>query len=61
MSIIIGSDKPIVAVGIGKRVLAAVYAGIQLVWLAVSSCFGAGYWAKEKSWSNTEAWSNKPR
>ena len=61
MSIIIGSDKPIVAVGIGKRVLAAVYAGIHLVWWAVSICFGAGYWAKEKAWSNTEAWSNKPR
>lgn len=61
MSIIIGSDKPIVAASIGKKVLAAVYAGTQLVWLAVSSCFGAGYWTKEKAWSNKEAWSNKPR
>lgn len=61
MGIIIGDSKPIVAANIGKKVLAAVYAGALNVWLAVSSCFGAGYWAKEKAWSNTETWANKPR
>lgn len=37
-------DKEITAAYVGKRALSAVYAGARLVWSAISSCFGLGYW-----------------
>ena len=36
--------KEIPAAYVGKRALSAVYAGARLVWSAISSCFGLGYW-----------------
>ena len=36
--------KEITAAYVGKRALSAVYAGARLVWSAISSCFGLGYW-----------------
>lgn len=43
---------------IGKKALGAVYSGTRLVWEAISSCFGAGYWNNDKPWSNDDAWCN---
>lgn len=28
----------------------------HLVWQAVRSCYGAGYWINEKPWIDNEAW-----
>ncbi len=38
--------------------IAAVYKGLRLVWTAVRSCFGKGYWINEKPWINDDAWRN---
>ena len=61
MGIYVGGHKEVVAYSIGKRVVSAIYAGSRLVWLAVSSCFGAGYWIRTKGWSRKEAWRRKSR
>jgi nitric oxide synthase oxygenase domain/subunit len=40
----------------GTKAITAVYRGAHLIWEAVNSCFGSGYWIKEKAWSNTDSW-----
>jgi hypothetical protein len=40
------------------RAMVAVYKGAQLVWTAIRSCFGKGYWINEKPWVNDDAWKN---
>lgn len=40
------------------RSVTAVYRGAQLVWEAVRSCFGAGFWLNDKPWLNNEGWKN---
>lgn len=51
-------EKEIVAVFKGKRAIAAIYRGSRLVWQAIRSCFGTGYWVNKKSWINDEGWKN---
>jgi len=36
----------------------AIYRGAQLVWMAIRSCFGAGFWVNERPWLNNEGWKN---
>lgn len=36
----------------------AVYKGYQLVWQAVRSCFGRGYWINARPWLNNDSWKN---
>lgn len=36
----------------------AIYKGARLVWMAIRSCFGAGFWINDKPWLNSEAWKN---
>lgn len=52
------SNKEITAISYANRAIAAVYYGTRLVWQAIRSCFGAGYWVNEKPWINEEAWKN---
>lgn len=49
-------DKEIAAIYYGKKVIAAVYRGVRLVWQAIRSCFGAGYWVDDKPWIDDEGW-----
>ena len=42
----------------GIKPIAYVYLGINLIWSAVSSCFGSGMWLNDKRWSNDDAWKN---
>lgn len=35
-----------------------IYKGARLVWTAIRSCFGAGFWINDKPWLNDEAWKN---
>jgi hypothetical protein len=50
--------KEITAAYVGKRALSAVYAGARLVWSAISSCFGLGYWkVRDFQWADiTREW-----
>jgi len=36
----------------------AVYKGARLVWMAIRSCFGAGFWLNDRPWLNNEGWKN---
>lgn len=40
----------------GTKAITSIYRGAHLIWEAVNSCFGSGYWIKEKAWSNTDSW-----
>lgn len=54
----IHNGKEIVEKHINKYIIVEVYHGLKLVWQAVKSCFGAGFWRNDKPWSNTEGWKN---
>lgn len=45
-------------VAYGKRAIAFIAKGARVVWQAVRSCFGAGFWRNEKPWDNNEGWKN---
>ena len=38
------------------KMIQAVYAGTKLVWQAIRSCFGAGYWRGDRPWIGEDAW-----
>ena len=42
----------------GYKAITAVYKGLILVWTAVRSCFGKGWWINDKPWINDDAWKN---
>ena len=52
------NEKETVGVFKGSIPITAVYKGSKLVWQAVRSCFGAGFWVNTKPWLNNEAWKN---
>lgn len=43
----------------GGKAIVAVYRGARLVWQAVRSCFGAGWWADERPWADDDGWKNE--
>lgn len=51
-------NKEISAIRLGSNVISAVYKGSVLIWQAVRSCFGIGWWVNEKPWINDETWKN---
>lgn len=51
--------KEIKAVKAYGKVITAIYAGTRLVWQAIRSCFGAGFWTNGKPWVNEEGWKNE--
>ena len=52
------NGKDITAVYIGTQAISAIYKGSRLVWQAVRSCFGKGYWINTKPWVNDDGWKN---
>ena len=50
------NGKEVTAVYVGRRVVSAIYRGGVLVWQAVRSCFGSGFWRNDKPWRNDEGW-----
>ena len=51
-------NKEIISIFKGNKAISYVYKGSRLVWQAIRSCFGAGYWVNEKPWINEEGWKN---
>lgn len=51
-------DREITAVYFGSRAISAIYKGTRLIWQALRSCFGGGFWVNEKPWVNEEGWRN---
>jgi hypothetical protein len=42
----------------GKKAVAAIYKGARLVWEAIRSCFGKGFWIQNYPWNNSDGWKN---
>lgn len=51
-------EKEITSIYFGRKVVTAVYYGAKLVWEAVRSCFGNGFWINSSGWDNEESWKN---
>lgn len=49
---------PIVSGRVRDRIISIVKYGKDIVWQAIKSCFGSGYWVNEKSWINDEPFKN---
>lgn len=49
-------NKEITSINAKNKVITSVYKGVQLVWEAIRSCFGKGYWINNYQWSNEDAW-----
>ena len=49
-------EKDIVDVKFFGRTITAIYQGGQLIWEAITSCFGSGYWRGDKPWIGSDAW-----
>lgn len=52
------NNKEVVNISKGSQVIALIYKGATLVWQAIKSCFGRGFWVNEKPWSNEDSWKN---
>lgn len=53
------NGKEVSLVYYGEKAINTIMKGSRLVWQAIRSCFGAGYWVNEKPWINNEGWKNK--
>lgn len=55
---IVKNGKELSALYKGTKVISYVYKGSKLVWQAITSCFGAGYWRNDYPWKNEDCWKN---
>lgn len=55
---ITGVRTPKAKTGVGL-VVQAIYHGGVMIWQAIRSCFGSGFWVNTKPWLNDEGWKNK--
>jgi hypothetical protein len=55
---IVRNGKEIVELYRGATPIVEMYRGKVLVYQAVRSCFGSGYWINEKPWINEDVWKN---
>jgi len=51
-------NKEITQIFKGSKNIIAVFKGDKLVWEAINSCFGKGYWINLKPWNNEDGWKN---
>jgi len=51
-------NKEIINILHENKPIQTIYHLSKIVWQAVRSCFGAGYWNNDKPWSNEEGWTN---
>lgn len=52
------NNKNITGIYEGTKAISRIYQGTKLIYEAIRSCFGKGFWINEKEWSNTDAWKN---
>ena len=41
------------------KVYAEINGELKLIWEAIRSCFGSGFWIKDRPWINDDAWKNE--
>lgn len=52
------NGKEITSKFFGSKIITATYLGARLIWQAIKSCFGAGFWRNDKPWDNKEGYKN---
>lgn len=52
------NNKNVEGVFFGKKLINKIYHGALVVWEAIKSCFGSGYWINKAPWINSESWKN---
>lgn len=50
------NGKEISLIYYGEKAISAIMWGSRIVWQAIRSCFGSGFWVNEKGWINDEGW-----
>lgn len=51
-------NKEISSVNYGEKAITAIYHGARLVWEAIRSCFGKGFWINSYPWGDKDSWQN---
>jgi hypothetical protein len=52
------NKKDIISLYKQGKVIQATYKGGYLLWQAIRSCFGSGFWVNQKPWIDEEIWKN---
>ncbi len=52
------NNKEISSVYFGSKTISAIYKGSVLIWEAIRSCFGKGFWVNTYGWNNENGWKN---
>lgn len=55
--ITIGKNR-VLRIARSNKAVAYIYYGAALVYQAIRSCFGRGFWINAKPWINNDAWKN---
>ena len=50
--------KEITQIFHGRKAVLAVYRGVRVVWEAIRSCFGRGWWEDDLGWDDEDGWAN---
>jgi hypothetical protein len=51
-------NKNITEVKIGDKIITYIYHKMKLIYEAISSCFGKGFWVNNSPFNNNDAWKN---
>lgn len=51
-------NRELSLVRVGSLAISLVRKGGKILYEAVNSCFGKGYWINAKGWINTDGWRN---
>lgn len=52
------NNKDITEIYFNNKKISVVYKSGKIIWQAIRSCFGSGFWVDEKPWLNNEGWKN---
>ena len=52
------NKKEINQIFCNNKAIMVLYRGTVVVWEAINSCFGRGYWINTKGWVNKDGWRN---
>lgn len=55
---IIHNEKEISSIFHKGKTISEIRKGLILIWQAVTSCFGIGFWRNDRPWANDETWKN---
>ena len=55
---IYANKKEINQIFCNNKPIMVLYRGAAVIWEAINSCFGRGYWIGTKGWVNKDRWRN---